>query len=342
MIWDEHLRQHLWMRWCSTHAQLMTNGLQYQSFRPCGHFPHGVLCIKPRAPDCFVCFPELRPNHGFRAGASLLFFASSLSRVVVPPDHHVHIVVVACFFFVGGDILSSYLTSRHQWRTCAMLVLRYILSPPGGSEPGLGALWSPDLRMSPRTRDVPRPPPLKSPPQCRKAPAPPGGGGVAAHNGSTKTAAGQKLSSAPNNFLCFLGQVTVPRRGERGRLRTACGQRCVDSNNSQTTPATTSTSSIRQLLGAADTQTAHQRHIQHSPNTPTTGLHKRGNDTSKSTGRSGRQNAATRRNMRREERVTVQGPVKEQQPDGMSHGGGGGQALIAVHGAVACGGWLQG
>ena len=44
----------------------------------------------------------------------------------------------------------------------------------------------------------------------------------------------------------------------------------------------------------------------------------------RSTGRSGRQNAATRRNMRREERVTVQGPVKEQQPDGMSHGGGGG------------------
>ena len=40
----------------------------------------------------------------------------------------------------------------------------------------------------------------------------------------------------------------------------------------------------------------------------------------------GRQNAATRRNMRREERVTVQGPVKEQ-PDGMSRrgseGGGG-------------------
>ena len=26
--------------------------------------------------------------------------------------------------------------------------------------------------------------------------------------------------------------------------------------------------------------------------------------------------------MRREERVTVQGPVKEQQPDGMSHRGG--------------------
>ena len=47
-----------------------------------------------------------------------------------------------------------------------------------------------------------------------------------------------------------------------------------------------------------------------------------GGDTTKSTGRSGRQKAATRRNMRREERVTVQGPVKEQQPDGMSHRGG--------------------
>ena len=68
----------------------------------------------------------------------------------------------------------------------------------------------------------------------------------------------------------------------------------------------------------------------HSPNTPTTGLRERGNNTSGSTGRSGRQNAATRRNMRRDERVTVQGPGKEQQPDGMSHrGGGGGWALVA-------------
>ena len=44
---------------------------------------------------------------------------------------------------------------------------------------------------------------------------------------------------------------------QRGRLRTACGQRRVDSKNSQTTPATTSTSSIRQLLRAADAQPAH-------------------------------------------------------------------------------------
>ena len=44
---------------------------------------------------------------------------------------------------------------------------------------------------------------------------------------------------------------------QRGRLWTACGRRCVDSENSQTTPATTSTSSTHQLLGAADAQTAH-------------------------------------------------------------------------------------
>ena len=62
---------------------------------------------------------------------------------------------------------------------------------------------------------------------------------------------------------------------------------------------------------------------QHSPSTPTTGLRERGNNTSRSTGRSSRQNAATRRSMRREERVTVQGPVKKQQPDGMSHRGAG-------------------
>ena len=47
------------------------------------------------------------------------------------------------------------------------------------------------------------------------------------------------------------------RETQRGRLWTACGQRHVDSKNSQTTPTTTSTSPIRQLLGAADAQTAH-------------------------------------------------------------------------------------
>ena len=65
------------------------------------------------------------------------------------------------------------------------------------------------------------------------------------------------------------------------------------------------------------------RNNQHNPSTPTTGLCERENVTSRNTGRSSRQNAATRRSMWREERMTVQGPVKKQQPDGMSHRGGG-------------------
>ena len=47
----------------------------------------------------------------------------------------------------------------------------------------------------------------------------------------------------------------------------------------------------------------------------------RGNDTTRHTGRSGRQNAVTQRNMRREERVTVQGPVKKQRPEECHAGG---------------------
>ena len=83
------------------------------------------------------------------------------------------------------------------------------------------------------------------------------------------------------------------------------------------------------------------RNNQHSPSTPTTGLREHGNDTSRSTGRSGRQNAATRRNMRKEERVTVQGPIKKQQPDGMPHGGGGGRSgassmLVPMRTALHC------
>ena len=107
----------------------------------------------------------------------------------------------------------------------------------------------------------------------------------------------------------------------RGRLWTACGQRRVDRENSQTTPATTSTTPNMPIIGRRRRANGTSRHIQHSPGTPTTGLCERGNDTSKSTGRSGRPKEATRRNMRREERVTVQGPIKEQQPDGMPHRG---------------------
>ena len=43
---------------------------------------------------------------------------------------------------------------------------------------------------------------------------------------------------------------------QRGRLWTASGRRCGDRKNNQTTPATTSTTPIRQLLGAANAQTA--------------------------------------------------------------------------------------
>ena len=72
------------------------------------------------------------------------------------------------------------------------------------------------------------------------------------------------------------------------------------------------------------------RSNQHNPSTPTTGLCQRENDTSRSTGRSGRQNAATRRNVRREEWLTAQGPVKKQQTDGMAHRG----AVIRKRGNV--------
>ena len=44
---------------------------------------------------------------------------------------------------------------------------------------------------------------------------------------------------------------------QRDRLWTACGQRRVDSKNSQTTLATTTTTSTRQLEGATDAPTAH-------------------------------------------------------------------------------------
>ena len=44
--------------------------------------------------------------------------------------------------------------------------------------------------------------------------------------------------------------------------------------------------------------------------------------------------------MRREEWVTVQGPVKKQQPDGMSHTGGGGGRKLVLSLFVACDGGL--
>ena len=102
----------------------------------------------------------------------------------------------------------------------------------------------------------------------------------------------------------------------------------MDSKNGQVTPTTTSTTSIRQLLGAADRQTAHHATSCMAPAHQTLGSAnaETTNDTSRSS--SGRQKAATQRNMQREDRVTVQGPVKKQQPDGMSHRGGRGQGCF--------------
>ena len=101
---------------------------------------------------------------------------------------------------------------------------------------------------------------------------------------------------------------------QQGRLWTACGQRRVDSKNSQTTPATTSTSLIHQLLGAADAQTAQPQHTnywaprtrkrhqrEHRPQRPT----ERSDPMQHVKGRTG----------------DCPGPVKEHQPDGMSHRG---------------------
>ena len=45
--------------------------------------------------------------------------------------------------------------------------------------------------------------------------------------------------------------------------------------------------------------------------------------------------------MRREERVTVQGPVKEQQPDGMSHRGGKTVAFSVTIAHIIYGGALE-
>ena len=79
---------------------------------------------------------------------------------------------------------------------------------------------------------------------------------------------------------------------------------------------------LHQLLGAADAQTARN---QHSPGTPTTGLREHGNDTSRSTGRSGPQNAATRRSNAKGRTGDCPGPHKETATRrNVTQGGGGG------------------
>ena len=89
------------------------------------------------------------------------------------------------------------------------------------------------------------------------------------------------------------------------------------SKNSQTTPGTTSTTSIRQLLGAADAQTAHHATSSTAP------AHQPLGSANAATTPAGATAAAADRKQRsdaREDRVTVQGPVKKQQPDGTPGG----------------------
>ena len=76
---------------------------------------------------------------------------------------------------------------------------------------------------------------------------------------------------------------------------------------------------MRQLLGATDAQTAHPAT---SSTAPTHQLLGSANAETTPAGAPATAADRTQRpDMRREERVTVQGPVKKQQPDGMSHRG---------------------
>ena len=87
--------------------------------------------------------------------------------------------------------------------------------------------------------------------------------GAGAHQGQTSREGEKDIWWTARTARGGTGHLGL-RETQRGRLWTACGHRRVDSKSSQTTPATTSTSSIRQLLGDADTQTAHHANIRTS------------------------------------------------------------------------------
>ena len=149
-------------------------------------------------------------------------------------------------------------------------------SQGGGAQQGRRGYQNGGKRMVERTHGRQRQQrgwlgqPAPSLPGARATPAQPasGGGcllqprwavcatGVGAHQGQTSREGEKDIwwtAGTARGETGHLGRTET----QRGRLWTACGQRCVDSKNSQTTPATTSTSYIRQLLGAADAQTAH-------------------------------------------------------------------------------------
>ena len=145
----------------------------------------------------------------------------------------------------------------------AIIFLRSTPPPPNDPlvQPSKGPLLLPgDLHLTPS------PPPPPPPMSCWAA----GGGGGAqprwavcaagagAHQGQTSREGERDIWWTVGTARGRTGHMGLTHiETQRGRLWTACGQRRVDSKNSQTTPAATSTTSIRQLLGAADAQTAH-------------------------------------------------------------------------------------
>ena len=85
--------------------------------------------------------------------------------------------------------------------------------------------------------------------------------GAGAHQGQTSREGEKDIWWTAGTTCGGTGHLTHTET-QRGRLRTACGQRRVDS---QTTPATTSTSSIIIIIGAADAQTAHHATFSTAP-----------------------------------------------------------------------------
>ena len=144
-----------------------------------------------------------------------------------------------------------------------------------------------------------RTPPTKEHVMCTRGPQSGGAQGVDGRYNTRRSGA-----PGPHTHGNAVRQVVDDHRAEvRGQRkpsnnplttrRTPVGQ-LLGTANAQTAPAATSTVLVHQRLGSANTET-----------TP-----------AGSTGRSSRQNAATRHGMR-----SVRGPVTKQQPDGMSHGG---------------------
>ena len=156
------------------------------------------------------------------------------------------------------------------------------LDPPGGlsGEGGYntpftsgdrtgGSVTEPLQKGSLRTPpELPPPPPSPDlvPGHClvaSRCPTAGGEGGVCAtkagaHQGQTSREGEKDIWWTARTARGGTGHLGLTHtETQRSGLWTACGQRRMDSKHSQTTPATTSTSSIRQLLGAADAQTAH-------------------------------------------------------------------------------------